>query len=203
MSYVIPFHRDVFTPKTIHDNETSDAPTTFELSMAVGADQARLKSILWATGAIAGWLNGSEAWSPEMQASTIECFKTGPQLFINCVAAIANLSAPAALCRRVGISVPEKAKDGDAIPITNGTTFSRVAPYLPNLALEVAFAIQQLTAKGSVDGRFFEQPSGSAETPGNLNGSATSARPTNDGAATAASATRTASRRRSMSPPNG
>jgi hypothetical protein len=187
VSFRIPFHRETFIPKTINGNDAADLPVSFELSMAAGADHARVKSVLIATAGTAGWIDGENAWSPEMQAAVIEAFRTSPQLFSNCVGAIQNLSAPAVLCRRVGINTPEKAKDEDDIPITNGAQFAKVAPYMVTLGLELACEISRLTQRGAIDPRFTAPSSGSAKTPGTTNGSATAAPSTSDGGVTAAS----------------
>lgn len=183
--YRIPFHQETFTPKTIPGNVEADFPVTFELSMAGGPDHARLKSVLWATGGIAGWSDAAKAWSPEMQASVIAAFKDGPQLFANCVGEIHNLRAPAVLCRRVGIKTPTKAKDLDDVPITNGVDFARIVPFMPALGLELAFEIQRLTLHGAVDPRFSEPSSGSDEKSATPNGNAPAAPTTSSDGVTA------------------
>src|SRR5262245_5917238 len=137
VAYRIPFHQETFIPESsIAENRSNDRPVAFELSMAAGPDHARLKSILFAT---MGLLNtGETGWSPEMQAAVAEAFRNGPQLFTNTVGRIDNLTAPAALCRRLSMPISDKAKDEDDIPITDGYQFAKVAPYMPSLALEVA-----------------------------------------------------------------
>jgi hypothetical protein len=184
MSYRIPFHRDPgFIPQTIPDNATSDRPVSFELSMAAGPDQARLKSILFAT---IGMANPTAAsWSAQIQHAVVEAFRMSPELFINTVGRVANLTAPAALCRRVGIEVSDKAGDEDDVPITNGALFAKVAPFMTDLALEVALEIQRLTVKGAIDPRFTKPSSGSPGKSSKRSGSARTAPRPSDGSGTA------------------
>jgi len=189
--YQIPFHRDNdFTPQfSIPGNATSDTPVSMELFMAAGADQARVKSLLAAS---AGLTTGLERWTPAMQQNVVAALHNGCDLFVATVGTIRNLTAPALLCRRVQLQVPEKAADDDPIPIDTGVKFSRVAPYLPLVALEVAFEISKLTNKSHIDSRFFGSPSGSPASTKRPSGSARGARKPNAAAATAANPGQTA-----------
>jgi hypothetical protein len=187
MAHRIPFHREGFTPKTIPGNEQSDLPVRFKLDMAAGPDHARLKSILFAC--LQTGNPNPRDWSENMQESVIAAFRTGAQVFVNTVRSITNLTAPVAMCRLVGIDVPKDAADEDEIPIRTGAEFARIAPYCLSLALEIAFELQQLTVKGSIDTRFSKPSSGSPATPASPSGSAPAAPTTSGGDGTAASAT--------------
>jgi hypothetical protein len=104
MGFTIPFYRvDGFKPKTsIPDNETTDAPVEFQLSMAAGADHARLKSLLSSTAGLASSLS---QWSPEIQRSVTEGLRASSELFVNTVGRISGLYAPAVLCLEVGFEI--------------------------------------------------------------------------------------------------
>jgi hypothetical protein len=188
MPFTIPFHRlPGFRPKTsIPGNDISDAPVTFDLSMAAGPDHARLKSLLSATAGLASPL---QQWTPDVQRAVTEALRSSSQLFVDTVDKIVGLSVPAVLARRLSLVVDASRKDDDPVPIESGHAFARVAPYFPALALEIGFEIMSLTVKGAVDPRFFDSRSALPASGAKPNGSATPAQTPSAADATAGSAT--------------
>ncbi len=192
--YMIPFtQRPGYRPKTILGNTTSDSPVEFDLRMASGPDQARVKSLLEAT---TGLTLDLARWTPEVQRNVVVALERGSELFVSTVGTIRNLSAPAQLCRIVALQVGQHAKDDDPIAIDTGVKFARVAPYMPFLALELAFEIATLTNQAQIDPRFFDSPSGSPVSAATPNGIARGARKRSNARATAASPDQTADRPR-------
>lgn len=188
--FTIPFTESKgYRPKVaIPDNTNSDTPVEFDLMMADGPNQARVKSLIQAT---TGLTLSLESWTPAVQANVVSALLRSSELFIGTIDAIRNLSAPARLCRLVALKVDEKAKDDEPIPIDTGVKFARVATYMPLLALELAFEISTLTHKAQVDPRFFASPSGSAPSAANQSGAAPAAPTPPAASATAESPTQT------------
>lgn len=111
-------------------------------------DRVRLRGIFIAIGALsAGW-----QWTEQTGATAVAALKDSGQLFENCVRKVRGLSAPASVCRTVGVVVKDDAKDDDAIPIETGQQFARVAPYVPELAIEVAFRLIRLANRREANG---------------------------------------------------
>jgi len=174
VAFHIPYTGKTFTPgsTTIQGNETDPNPVQFDIVPAWGADQARVKSIVFAT---LGLVQTSD-WTPSVQQGVIAAFETGAPVFVDTVKAIRNLSVPAALALRAGLiaKLPTKVReagggiepDPDApVPIETGRDFSRICghPNILALAYQVACEIAAIGDKASqeVDPRFFGQPSGS------------------------------------------
>lgn len=190
--FTIPFtQHQGYRPKSIIGNATSDAPVEFDLIMADGPNQARVKSLIQAT---TGLTLDLAQWTPEIQRNVVSALAQCSELFIGTVGAIRNFKAPAQLCRMVAIKVDDKAKDDDEIPIDTGVKFSRVATYIPILALELAFEISSITNKAQIDPRFFELPPGSPASVASPNGTARAVRPRSKRPGTVASPGQTANR---------
>lgn len=192
MAFNLPLHDDIYTvPNSlIPDNIESQTPVRFHILPAAGADQARLKSLLVATTG----LIGIDDWTPRMQEMVIKAFQNGGDLFTRTVEKIEGLTIPAKFAKRHMLAPPselENWKDPKApFPIVTGTQYSQIAGYWPVLSLAVAYEIQKLTGEAqSLDGRFFQQPSGSSstETPEKTNSTARSAKKRRGARATAGS----------------
>lgn len=184
--YTIPFHETTYTPKSIPGNETADKPVTFTLSQVGGPDLMRLRGLVYATAGFAH-LNG---WNKDVQANVLDAFRESPTFFVRGIDAIANLSVPAALARKVGLST--EGKDGDlleTVPIKNGVQFAAISGHVIPLAFEIAMQIATLSSDAEIDTRFFGLASGSKGSRTTPSGSARPVRQPRKSAATAAGAT--------------
>lgn len=164
------FGTETFRPICIRGNSKAELPVEFDLSSVGGASRARLKSIIIATSGLAQ----VGEWSPEVQDAVIKAFETGAAVFADGVTAIRRMTAPAALCVRVGL-LRELPKDMDPqtqIPIANGYEFSLVCGYWPILAYEVALALARVSGQAEIDPRFFDWLSTSVGMPAIRRGTA-------------------------------
>jgi len=177
----VPFYKETFVSKLGERSE--DGPAEFELSMVFGEDLVRLKSMIFAIMATAN--TTGDRWTPALQESATGAFRSGPRVFVNGVKNVHNLTAPAAVCRAVGLKVPDRTPDDEEIPIRTGAEFALIAPCIPTLAFEVALEINSLTIKAAIDPRFTERPSGSPSKPAATSGTADAAPSTSSGSATA------------------
>lgn len=190
MSYTVPFTETPYVPHSIPGNREADRPVRFYLSAAGGADLARLKSILYASGG----LSAEVEWSATLQRDVAAAFVHGAELFANTVDAIEGLTVPAGMAIKAGIlqSDPAKPIDRQApIAIDTGAKFARVCGWLTVLAFEVAMKIAELSREVDADTRFFGSPTTSPKTSAASSGSAPGAAKRRGPRAIAASGTTT------------
>lgn len=208
MAHHIPYTEATITAPDflVSGNEANDAPVQFVIAPAEGLDRARIRSIV---GAVEG-LSTTIGWAPRIQEAVQSAFRTSRGLFVNTIVEVRNLTAPAALAKRVGIitEIPMRpsASDGALAPdpqspiaITTGAHFDLVAPFLLALGVWVALEIDRLSSSAAIDARFFGPGSGSS-TPGPQTpnpSTARGARSTKGGAGTAGFRVPAKSRRRS------
>lgn len=189
MAHMIPFHQSTFRPKlAIKGNEDSDRPVEFDLSAAAGPDHARVKSLIYGTAAL---LFAGAEWTPTMQASVLEAFRTGGSVFERTVDAIRHLTVPASLALRAGVIQTLGPGMGltTPVPIETGPQFARISGYCPILAFEVVKEIGRLSDEGEIDLRFFGSLITSRETSPAPSGSAGPATTGSAGSGTAAVST--------------
>lgn len=191
MAHHIPFHQDTFRPKFIAGNDRSDTPVEFDLSALGAPDQVRLKGLIYASVA----LGSRPGWDAQIEAGMIDAFQKAPEVFINGVDAVRNLTVPAAMAVKAGVlaELPANLPKDHPVPIVTGKDFARVSVFMPTLAFEVAHRLEQLCDESYIDPRLFEPPSTSPGTPAAPNGSARRARHRPGRTATAAGDRRTAS----------
>lgn len=186
MAYLIPFHRVVYRPRALPGNLDAATPVEFELSAVGGADLVRLKTLVYALGA----LGLAQEWTPELQTNVLEAFRTGPSVFVHGIDRIRHYAAPLALAHKAGIlaSLPEGADPETPYPITTGEQFAKLAGYQVVLALEIALEIARLSDEADIDPRFFGSSTTSPATSAAPNGTARTARKRRSARATAAAA---------------
>lgn len=153
MSAQIPFSSETFRPISIINNDKAENPVEFDICAVGGPARAALKSVIVATGGLAATGN----WSPDVQDAVIAAFKNGGQAFVDGVTKVRGLTAPAALCVKVGLlaELPKGMDENTQIPITNGLEYSRVAGYWPMLSFEVGMALARISGQAEIDPRFF------------------------------------------------
>lgn len=198
MAYEIPFHEDTYTPKTIKGNETDPTPVRFWLSAAGGADLARLKSVQIASLGLA--LGGSNGWSPETQKSVIAAFGTGADAFRGTIDKIENLTVPVRLAIKAGLVTEPPANNAKSLVVATGFAFSKVCPWLPVLALEIAYQIMKISDEAEVDARFFDSLTTSPKTPAATSGTVPRVQKARARRETAAGKTTTASTDQTSNP---
>jgi len=154
MSASIPFTTETFRPLCIKGNDTTDAPTEFDLCAVGGPGRARLKSIIVATHGLAE----GGAWTPDVQESVIKAFETGAAVFAEGVTAVRNLTAPAVLCKKRGLiaDIPPGLDPTSQIPIKTGFEYSMICGFWPVLSYELALAVARISAQSEIDPRFFD-----------------------------------------------
>ncbi|MGE0446807.1 MAG: hypothetical protein AB7P99_16395 [Vicinamibacterales bacterium] len=165
MPYTIPYESGTFRPPSaiIPGNDESAEPVEFELVPAEGEDQARLKSVIYATAGMA-----NQQWGPEIQRTVIEAFRSAKGLFDQTVPVVRNLSVPYALAVRAGlVEAPapgRKATETPAeVPVRTGRDFTKVQGFMPPLAFLLAMEIAKLGRGVDLDARFFEPASTRSE----------------------------------------
>jgi hypothetical protein len=167
MAYQIPYTDGTFTPPDdiIPGNSTAEHPVVFHLSPVQGADRARLRSILFATGSLADSLGD---WSPDMQNAVIAAYGKGGELFMRCVDKVEGLTVPGKMAKRALIIPPDKhdtVPDAADIPIRTGTDFAMISGYVLSLSFLVAMEVAKMSnLLEGMDRRLFGSPSGSRST---------------------------------------
>lgn len=195
MSASFKFGTETFRPLCLPGNskaeERGEKPTEFDLVAVGGASRARLKSLLIATSGLAATGN----WTPEVQDAVIRAFETGPAVFAEGVTRIRELTAPAALCLKVGLlrELPAGLHPDSQVPITTGFEFAQIAGHWPILAYEIALAIARISDQADIDPRFFDWLSTSLGLPGTALGTVGRVESGRKRSGTAGKSTRTAS----------
>lgn len=192
MSTAFQYGTETFRPLCILGNKDADKPTEFDICAVGGPSRARLKSIIVATS---GLIQKGE-WSPDVQAAVISGFQTGAPLFVEAVSAIRELTAPAALCVKVGLmrELPKGMDPNSQVPITTGVEFAALAGHWPVLAYELAMAIARVSNQADIDPRFFDWLLSSVGTPTSPRGIAAPVERTRKSTGTAGKSMRTGSR---------
>jgi hypothetical protein len=195
MPYEIPFEDHEWKPNNliIKDNETSDDPIIFNLTPPEGQDIARLNLLLHAYASLVEGI----PFMAQQQTSIDAAFTNGRRGFHRTIESIEGLVVPMRLAKRAGIVDGEKGKiTGKVFPVTTGKEFAAISGFQTGLTVALAGELMSLVNDvNKLDPRFFalRSGSGSQETPGGTNGSATSASPTPEKPETAASSTGTES----------
>lgn len=181
MAYQIPFSqsRYVVPDNIVPGNAKAENPVVFYLSPAQGPDQARLKSIVFAT---LGVSSTNPDWSKEMQDAVIAAYARGADVFVRTIDKIEGLTVPGLMAKRAMVIPPDQAEsiqDSASIPIKSGSDFAMISGYVITMSFQVACEIARITrGLEDTDPRFFGQPFGSpsAATAGPTPGTASSVR---------------------------
>lgn len=187
MAYQIPFNEENYKPKTIEGNNDPDNPTPIEFSLsAVGsASLVRLKGLLYGSTVLT---HNMEPDGRTLNAAAEGLASAGPA-FVEGVDGIrGGLMVPDKLARRVGIRT-DKDKSTGPCEVSTGGQFARVAPYMPELAMEIGFKLATLsdTTGAGADARLFDSPTTSPATQTRPSGTVRAARRTKGRGVTAGS----------------
>lgn len=167
MAYQIPYNDSTFVipDEVIPGNSKAADPVIFHLSPAQGPDQARLKSIIFAT---LGVSSQSPDWSKEIQDAVIAAYGRGADVFVRTVDKVEGLTVPGKMAKRAMVIPPDKADtvpDDANIPIRSGSDFALISGFVITMSFQVACEIARITrGLEDTDPRFFARPSGSPST---------------------------------------